>query len=91
MRGIVVARKLSKNLVYILVEEDCTLTEFDNNDCESFEAGDYVTGNLQTRGSEDIYNHTQGLIISGVVQKYGRQPKPVYLPYYELFSSHPNK
>ena len=91
MRGIVVARKLSKDLVYILVEEDCTLTEFENTDCELFEAGDYVTGNFQTGGSEDIYNHTQGLMISGTVQRYGRQPKPIYLPYYGLFSSLPSE
>lgn len=91
MRGIVVARKLSKNLIYILVESDCTLTHFDNQDCDLFEAGDYVTGNLQTEGFEDIYNHTQGVMISGIIQRIERQPKPVYLPYYQLFNTLPDE
>lgn len=91
MRGIVVARSLRENLVFVLVEDDCTITTFYTADCEDFQHRDFVTGDLHTLGGEDITNLSGEFISSAVVENIFATPKPIYLPYYELFSIPPNK
>ncbi|EKO3578629.1 hypothetical protein P0F20_000384 [Vibrio metschnikovii] len=90
MRGIVVARNLSKNYIYILVESDCTMTYFETSYCEDFQLKDFVHGELQTLGGETLYNSTQQFEFHGSTEEIFVTPKPIYLPYYELFNTHPN-
>ena len=89
MRGIVVARKVTKNLIFILVEDDCTLTFFDTTYCEDFKPGDLIRGELHALGYEMLYNETQQFEFDGTTQQIFVPPKPVYLPYYEFLKTLP--
>ena len=68
MKGIVVKRALHKNCIYVVVEHDNTLTTIETNYAEDFEYGDIISGELQTLGGEDFYNHSQQFPFDGIVQ-----------------------